>query len=252
MAKPRVPATTEQVQHGEVVPSHYKALAVPAKQLVTFMKQNIGTQGLKPFDLDRVKVPAGGGLSWEVPSLKGPQSIGLLEGIVLQFKDVRSYWSEKFGGGNSPPDCASADSLLGVGKPGGSCVACPLSQFGSATDDKGQPGKGQACRQIRMLMFLRQDDLLPILVVLPPTSVKAARQFFLRLVQGGYPYYGVTMQLALERDKNDKGVLYSKATFSFGRKLEPGEIENAAMIREALAELFGQATVVEADVRASE
>ena len=65
---------------GELIPSSYRALSVPAKQLTEFMRENIGDQGLRPIDLDKVKVPAGGGSACEVPTLQGKAAIDIPEG----------------------------------------------------------------------------------------------------------------------------------------------------------------------------
>lgn len=40
--------------------------------------------------------------------------------------------------------CQSPDNLIGIGQPGGTCVNCPFSQFGSARNGE---GKGTACNQ---------------------------------------------------------------------------------------------------------
>jgi hypothetical protein len=40
----------------ELVPNTYKALSVPAQPLTTFLIENIGSQGLRPSDLDKIKV----------------------------------------------------------------------------------------------------------------------------------------------------------------------------------------------------
>lgn len=245
-------AVTESPKGGELIASSYRALSVPSQQLTTFLRENIGSQGLKPFDLDKIKVPGGGAISWEVPTLEGPKPFQVIEGIVIHFKDVRSYWKEKFGtgGGNVPPDCNSEDGLTGVGKPGGNCQTCPLAQFGSATNEKGDPAAGQACRQIRLMLFLREESMIPMLVVIPPSSSKNVRQYFLRLISNGYPYYGVTTQLRLEKAKSAGGVNYSQATFAMGRKLEQKEFEQVQVIGLAMKELFSRATVVQADVTA--
>lgn len=232
----------------ELVPNTYKALSVPAQQLTTFLIENIGSQGLRPSDLDKIKVPAGGGSAWEVPTLKGPEPVKVLEGIVLHFKDVRAYWSSK-DSGNNPPDCSSSDGMVGMGTPGGDCHKCPLAQFGTAVDQKGQPGKGQACKAMRMLLFLRQDDMIPMIVNLPPTSLQNAKKYFLRLVANGLPYYGVTSQLRLEQTKNASGTAYSVATMAMGRPLEPEELEKVQMIGKAMRELFARTTVDATDVR---
>lgn len=231
----------------EIIPSSYRALSVPVQQLTSFLQENVGAQGLRPQDLDKVKVPSGGGSTWEVPTLKGPQPYQVLEGIVLHFKDVRAYWKEK-DGGNKPPDCSSPDSRHGVGDPGGDCLKCPFAQFGSATDDRGNAVGGQACKQMRLFLFLREDSMIPLLVALPPTSLQNAKKYFLRLVDNGYPYYGVTTQLRLEPAKNPQGKPYSKATMAMGRKLEPEEFQKVQAIGQVMKDLFDQAAqVIDAD-----
>jgi hypothetical protein len=40
--------------------------------------------------------------------------------------------------------CQSPDNLIGIGEPGGTCIKCPFSQFGSARNGE---GKGTACNQ---------------------------------------------------------------------------------------------------------
>jgi len=232
----------------EVIGNGYKALAIPAQQLTQFLIENIGEQGLRPMDLDKVKVPAGGMETWEVPTLQGTDAVKVLEGIVLHFKDTRVYWASK-GDGNTPPDCSSMDGKFGIGNPGGDCLKCPFAQFGSGIDEKGQPTKGQACKSVRLFLFLRQDDMIPLLVPLPPTSIQNAKKYFLRLVANGYPYYGVTTHLRLEKAKNAKGTVYSVATFAMGRKLEQEEFEKVQLIGKAMQALFTHATVDAADVR---
>jgi hypothetical protein len=249
---PKTTDNTEQPKTGELIPSNYNALSVPAEKIVAFLRENVGTQGLKPFDLDKIKVPGGGAVSFELQTLEGPKPFQVVEGIIMHFRDVRSYWKEKYGSGagNVPPDCSSEDGLVGVGKPGGDCQTCPLAQFGTAVNEKGEPAAGQACRQIRLMLLLRQESMVPMLVVIPPSSSKNARQYFLRLISNGYNYYGVTTQLRLEKAKSAGNVVYSQATFAMGRKLEAHELERVQLIAIAMKEMFAKVTVVHADVTA--
>ena len=235
------------VQSGELIPSSYKALSVPSQQLTQFLKENIGDQGLRPQDLDKVKVPAGGAISWEVETLAGIESMKVLEGIILHFKDTRVYWAKK-GTSNTPPDCSSMDGKVGVGNPGGDCGKCPFAQFGTAVNQHGQPTNAQACKSVRIFLFLRQDDMVPMLIPLPPTSIQNAKKYFLRLVTNGYPYYGVTTQLTLAKAQSAGGDTYSKAMFAIGRKLEQEEYEKVKVIGQAMKDLFDQASqVIDAD-----
>jgi hypothetical protein len=242
----------EEVKTGELIPHTYKALAMAPKQLTALLRDNLGMQQLNPFELDRVKVPAGGGLAWEVPTLDGAKSVQELEGIILHFRDPRAYWHEKFEGGNQPPDCKSDNGIVGVGSPGGDCLQCPLAKFGSALDDKGQPSDGQACQQKRVMLFLRQDSLLPMLVALPATSMKAAKQYFLRLTENGLHFRDVVTKIGLQKTKNKKGIAYSIATLARARDLNQEERERVLAISLAMKDMFERAAATEADVNREE
>lgn len=235
------------VKHGEVIPSNFKALSVPAKQLVATLTNNLGGQSLKVYDLDRIKVPAGGATVWEVPGLKGSQAEKVLEGIILHSKDARSYWQNKYGSGegSQPPDCTSADMVTGVGNPGGDCLKCPFAQFGSAIDDKGKPGKGQACQHRKLMLFLRQEDMIPMLISVPASSVKLAQKYFLRLAGAALPYQAVTTQLRLTKTKNAGGTEYTQIDFAMGRELKEDEVAKAMTIGQALKEAFDRAKVMD-------
>jgi len=207
---------------------------------------NIGAGGLSEFDLPRIKMPAGGGLQWAVPTLEGEAMEPSIEGVIVLARDTRAYYSQPISetGGNQPPDCWSADGTTGSGKPGGACLACPLARYGSA------PGsRGQACKQIKQLFVLRGSLLLPEVVTLPPTSLKAAKQYLLKLTSQGVPYYAVVTRIGLERTKNAQGIAYSRAVLSFVRRLAPEEVERAREYHEMLKPLVQRMTV---DLEAAE
>lgn len=241
-------AVEPTAKQGDVIPSNFRALSVPAKQLVATLSNNLGGQSLRVHDLDRIKVPSGGATVWEVPGLKGTQAEKVIEGIILHSKDARSYWKDKFGSGegNQPPDCTSADMASGVGSPGGDCLRCPFAQFGSAIDDKGKPGKGQACQHRKLLLFLRQEDMIPMLISVPASSVKLAQKYFLRLAGAALPYQAVTTQLRLTKTKNASGIDYAQIDFAMGRELKEDEVAKAMTIGQALKEAFDRAKVVDA------
>ena len=207
---------------------------------------NIGTGGLTEFDLPRIKIPAGGGLQWPVPSLEGETMESVIEGVIVLARDTRAYYSQPLseGGGNQPPDCFSADGTTGAGKPGGTCMTCPLAQYGSAPG-----GRGQACKQIKQVFVLRGSLLLPEVISLPPTSLKAAKQYLLKLTSQGIPYYSVVTRVGLERTKNKQGIAYSRTTFTFVRRLTPDEVHIAQEYHEMLKPLVQKMTV---DLDASE
>jgi hypothetical protein len=210
------------------------------------MSTNIGAGGLSEFDLPRIKIPAGGGLQWAVPTLEGETIESAIEGVIVLARDTRAYYSQPIGesGGNQPPDCSSPDGTFGIGTPGGNCMSCPLTRYGSAPT-----GRGQACKQIKQVFMLRGSLLLPEVITLPPTSLKGAKQYLLKLTSQGIPYYSVVTRVGLERTKNSQGIAYSKATFTFVRRLTPDEVKKALEYHEMLKPLVQKMLV---DVDASE
>lgn len=236
---------------GELITTDFKAL-VPGSKIATTLQENLGHGGISPFDLDRVRVPAGGGTSWEVPSLQGTESLKELSGIIIYQKEVRSYWAKTYGGGSQPPDCASTDNITGIGSPGGACAMCPLAQFKSAIKSDGSKGRGQACKQAMMILLLRRGDYLPTLLVLPPTSAKECKRYMLQLSNKDFPYYQVVTKISLKKQANPDGISYSAASFAMDQVLTDEQIHAAASVRTSLSAIFASAQVLEADVVGSE
>ncbi len=221
-------------------PSAIQAFQTDLSAIHAAISTNIGAGGLSEFDLPRIKIPAGGGLQWAVPSLEGETMESTIEGVIVLARDTRAYYSQPISesGGNQPPDCFSSDGSTGVGKPGGACMTCPLAQYGSA------PGsRGQACKQIKQVFVLRGSLLLPEVVTLPPTSLKPAKQYLLKLTSQGIPYYSVVTRVGLERTKNSQGIAYSRATFAFVRRLAPDEVKKALEYHEMLKPLVQKMTI---------
>ncbi len=79
--------------------------------------------------------------------------------------------------------------------------------------------------------------MLPEVVSLPPTSLKAIRQFFLKLATQGIQYYHCILRVELEKAQNAQGKVYGKAVLKFVRKLSPDEISRAEEVR-AFVETF--------------
>lgn len=184
--------------------------------IVEIVEENLGSEGVSSYDLDRVKIPAGGATAFEVPTLEGEESVKEIEGIIIFWKTARAYWPEKFNGENNPPQCSSVDGEVGQGTPGGYCSKCPLAQFGSAEN-----GKGQACKQMRQLFIVRENDILPLVLTLPPTSIKPVKQYFMRLASKGIKYTHAVTRITLEKAKSGEGITYSKAAFALVKQLEP-------------------------------
>jgi hypothetical protein len=217
-----------------------RAFSTDITGITEAMAVNIGRGGLAAFDLPRIKCPTGGATQWLVPVLEGDTSVSSVEGVIVFQRDTRSYW--KSGGdddaiSNTPPDCSSSDCETGRGDPGGACSACPLAVFGTASK-----GQGQACKQTKQLFFLRSDNLLPEMLILPPTSIKGARQFLSKLTTNGVPYFLAVVRLELVADKNEQKKPYSRAVLNFVRRLSEDEGKQARQYHEMIKQLAVNST----------
>lgn len=220
-----------------------------ADSFLQTMKMNLGQHGVTQADLDRVKVPAGGGTSWTIPTLDGDEASKNLDGVIIAWKEPRAYWTESFQstGGGTPPDCSSEDGETGYGDPGGSCHDCPMSKFGTATKDDGSQGDGQACRQVRLMAILQKDDLVPLLLAAPPTSLANMRKYFLRLASKKTPYFGVVTRFTLEKKRSKGGIDYSEVVPSSIGKLSAEEMARVSGLVETFSKALDQRTTTSDD-----
>jgi len=206
-------------------------------ELKGIVAANLGTGQVSPFELDQLKLPAGGGKSWDIPTLSGTQSEKTVDAIIVAWNDCRGYWPGEFGG-SEPPVCSSNDSVTGYGEPGGVCRDCPLAEFGSS-------GKGQACKEMRRLYLLMPGELFPIRLTLPPTSIKACSRFFLRLSSKMIPHWNIVARLGLEEKRNATNIPYSVVTFEAVAQLNDEEIARVEGYREMLKPLLATSAPVE-------
>lgn len=218
-------------------------------ELRTIVQDNVGAGGITEFDLDRVRVPAGGVTTWTIPTLEGEQETKELTGVIVYWREPRAYWAASFDetGGGTPPDCYSPDGVHGYGNPGGLCARCPFAQFGSA-----ERGRGQACKQMRLLFMLRPGAMLPLVVVAPPTSIKPLKQYFLRLAANGKPYWSVVTKLLLEKTKNQDGIAYSRIVPQLAAVLDAEAAEKMRQYAEAIRPALEAVQITQEDVGGEE
>lgn len=201
--------------------SHPMAFAPGGASAVALLRENLGGRGLSANDLPRIKVPTGGSTTWEVPLLTGPTAMRTLDCVIVYWNTARAYWQNRDSNG-TPPDCSSADGDAGFGWNGVAptadvlgisydadgrpsfkhdCSTCPLggdNAWGTATDAKGNPTRGKACKEMRQLFILLGPENLPYRLSLPPTSIGEAHKFFMRMASAGVAYYGAAVSIALK------------------------------------------------------
>lgn len=236
------------VKSTELVPfNEYSISKVNAADLMEILQENVGG-AITEFDLTRVKVPSGGMTAWVIPSLDGEDEVATtIDGVLVYHREPRAYWSAGIdeSGGNTPPDCRSSDGKIGIGDPGGDCSVCPYAQFGSA--DHGE-GRGQACKQMKLVFLLRPESLLPVALFLPPTSIKPVRQYLLGLASEGQHYSSAVTRLSLEKDRNAEGIEYAKVKLTRLSTLGDDQLRQVREYSAGLRGALDTITITEADV----
>lgn len=202
-------------------------------------------EGLSPT-FDRIKIPAGGGISYEVPSddPSSPDSVKEFKAVILYHHPIHSYYKEKFNGGSNPPDCSSIDGKIGIDGASGECKACsgcPLSKFGS-----GENG-GMACKQKRRVYILREGEILPVILTIPSASLKEFTKYVTRLLQKGKKTNSVVTRFALKKAQNSTGITYSQVVCGVDRELTPDEQKCIAAMSEQVKSFAGRVVIEDAE-----
>lgn len=193
--------------------------------------------GLGTIPFERVKIPSGGSITFELPGENDEETESATElvGVILDHNPVNAYWVEKFAGGNERPDCSSYDGKQGVDRRTGevkSCESCPYNQFGS-------DGDGKACKNIHRLFILRENNPVPLILSLPPTSIKSMRDYVAkRILLKGYRCWKVLTKITLKKEKNRNNIAYSRAVFTFLDALTPEQIQKTEQMRNVVKSVY--------------
>ena len=170
---------------------------------------------------DRIKIPAAGNITFEVPGEDGePEPVKEFSAVILYHHPLFWYYKTKYTGGNNPPDCSSIDGKIGQGDPGGECANCPLNEYETAEE-----GKGKACKNRRLMYVLREGEVFPLMLSLPVGSIKEFTNYLKRIISKGRKSNAVVTRFTLKKATSQGGVVYSQAQFAVDRVLSAEEYE---------------------------
>ncbi len=202
-----------------------KELAVKNSAVVEYGAQNADLVEMLAEEMegltlafDRIKIPAGGGLAYEVPSDNpdSPDMVKEFKAVILHHHPIHALYKEKYTGGNTPPDCSSIDGHIGIDTETGEireCRDCPNNKFGS-----GENGS-KACKQRRRVYILRQGEALPTILSIPTGSLSEFSKYIIRLLSKGKKSNAVVTKFSLKKAQNAGGISYSQAVFAVDRDL---------------------------------
>jgi len=113
----------------------------------------------------------------------------------------------------SAPDCFSLDGITpdkSVNKPvNPTCGTCPMNAFGSGRNAAGQPTKGKACADSKILAVFRKGSVYSFKI--PPASLKNFGLYVKNLTNRGVPLGNVITYVGFDEDAD-----YSVLQFRVG------------------------------------
>lgn len=184
------------------------------------------------FSFDRIRIPSGGGLAFEVPGEEDdPELATKITAVIAYQHPAYAYYATKFHGGNNPPDCGSFDGEHGIGNPGGDCRTCRFNKFGSGE------GKAKACKNRQMLYLLREGEIFPVMMSIPTGSLKSYTDYVKKQITRGRRLSGIVTEISLKKAESkseDGSITFSRVTFKFVRMLNAEEKEYVSKMTELI------------------
>ena len=182
----------------------------------------------------RAKVPTGGGKSFDIVTgdEDSDTQVQAITGVIVHSHACNAYFIEN-SEGNSPPVCSSMDGITGIDSESGEyccCAECARNEYGSAAK-----GGGKACKNMFRLYMLTEGSPVPLMVTLPPTSVKNFKNYRLATLAANRlkPYEAVT-ELTLTPQTSKSGQKYSTVKFKLLGKLNDSAKSIASEMASAL------------------
>lgn len=172
------------------------------------------------------------------------QTMRQIRGVILKSQINRGYWKP----GNPKPVCTSSDGIRGVDVNGTErqCAACPKNRFGTATrlNESGQvvPGRGKACKEMRRLLVLPNGYELPIILTVPPSSLRRFDEYASSLRMRRVPLIAIETTIRLEEAQAD-GMSFARLAFEAGDAVPREQVERLVALREEVLRRVDLSTV---------
>jgi hypothetical protein len=210
-------------QMNMLVPAQYDETALadltPEERAVFLaMQQDELQHTLSGVDLQLSKVKINKDLCQFVD--ESGETVRELVGVIVYKDKTRGYWDRS--AEDNVPECSSIGGVTGTTRGGEtrSCANCPYNQWGSAVDEKGEPMKGKACKEMRRIYLASKNTAVPIFVTLPPTSIGAFDKYISARVTKKITDLARETKITLTPEKGGK-FTYAVAQFALGEPVSP-------------------------------
>jgi hypothetical protein len=157
------------------------------------------------------------------------RTVKSFKGIVVKFQKTRALWEE----GNELPSCRSFDGIRGstpeipIQK---DCATCEFNVYNPEL-------KRKPCKESRVLYVLPEGGALPIVLTLPPTSLKAWDGYVSSLASMGKATPIVITEFRLE-SKEKNGFSYAVIAPEFVDDVPVDMMQEVLRYRNILANKF--------------
>ena len=155
-----------------------------------------------------------------------------LQGVVILKQKVRGLWKE----GEKMPLCSSLDGISGLNRVDDlrhPCLTCPNNKWKS-----GKGGQGKECKEMRRIMIVENtEDIFPVLLNIPPTSIKIFDAFVSALISKKIALLMTNVKFSLEKAEA-QGFKYAKIKMGIGEPLTEAQILKVDAVKQQFAAQF--------------
>ena len=223
---------TKEKQTEETLPVAAQSAAISYYDPAAFdLSENM--EGVEPR-LPEVKIISAAAI-FETPDGENPKEV---TGVIVATSRVNAWWAKDMdeAGAGTPPDCFSKNGIIphSEHREHHQCATCPQNKFGS------DGGRGKACKNTRRLSILIGDDMLPHIIKLPATSLKAWDVYMVSLMNQKRHFATVMTTVSLAKKQNKDGITYSEAVFKMAGLVPDEELGKIAELRKFCAEKLDQ------------
>lgn len=245
------------LQDSEALKKSKFIVCKPNTALIEALEAN-GSAGeqFRYTDLPRAKVPTGGGTKWQIESVLGDEMVETINGVLVFYGKAGVLWAHEIMKKGSRPLLRTDDLLTAVqtsedfgeldqqaieecfvgmikGQKAYDWQKLPYNQWGSGK------GNGKRCKEQRLLCILREGDLAPIFVRVPPASVSEISSFMRKLtLLAQMPHYRMVVSLGLQKETNNEGIEYAKINI---KKLDIVSEEEGKFFKAMFTDALGSA-----------
>lgn len=132
------------------------------------------------------------------------QSLGVV--VLRANMHAKTFYAKKYAEGDSDgarPDCYSYDGVAPSANAqhpqSKKCAVCPHNQWGARVSESGE-AKGKACQDNARLAITAPDTMQPMLLRVPPASLKGLKEALKVVASRKIPYNAVVMKVGFDRE----------------------------------------------------